>query len=288
MAKYAEIAASISEKIAAQLEAGASAADFRLPWNAMHGLPRNAASGRAYRGMNIFILFDEPWWASFKQWKELGRQVRKGEKARGIGFFAPLERGGEPVLDDKGRQVWTQRAYSVFSFAQTDPIEGAEKIWEPPAQPAGAAKIEEAEAIVKALRPNIAFGFSKAAYARLVDQIIMPAPEAFESTEGYYATLFHELGHWTGAESRLGREKGAEFGDDAYAFEELIAELTAAICCASLGIDQEPRIDHAQYIASWIRQLRADSSAFPRAAAAAQKAASWILEGGQQKKEAAA
>lgn len=284
-----QLAERISAQIAGQLESADPEA-FEMPWHRFSGMPRNAKSGRAYQGINFFLLFDAPWWATYKQWGELGRQVRKGEKATAGTFWGRMEREGEPVLDDKGRQISFQRLFQVFSFEQTEPAEGAEKSWVPPAaqeQLGEAERIARAEEAIEKLRADIAFGFDRASYTPAADLILMPAMEAFfatragmSATEAFYATLLHELGHWTGHEKRLGRQLENKRGSDAYAFEELIAELTAAICCASFEISPEPRPDHAQYLAGWIRILRADPQAFGKAASAAQKAASWIIEGG--------
>ena len=106
----------------------------------------------------------------------------------------------------------------------------------------------------------------------------LPSREAFKSADGLYSTLFHELGHWTGHPSRLAREYGKRFGDRAYAFEELVAELTAAYVCGSQGFASIAREDHAAYIGHWLEVMRADNRAFITAAAHAQRAADMILQ----------
>lgn len=96
------------------------------------------------------------------------------------------------------------------------------------------------------------------------------------ATEAWYATLLHELTHWAGASHRLDRQFGERFGDDAYAMEELVAELGAAFLCGDLGITAEPRADHAAYIDSWLRILKGDRKAIFTAASAANKAAEYL------------
>jgi len=116
-------------------------------------------------------------------------------------------------------------------------------------------------------------------YIPSVDQIHLPEYDSFKSGAGFYATAFHELAHWTGSKSRLDRQFGGRFGDDAYAFEELVAELSAAFTCARLGVDNETRQDHAKYIASWLRVLKGDKKAILTAASQAKKATDWIVDG---------
>jgi antirestriction protein ArdC len=124
---------------------------------------------------------------------------------------------------------------------------------------------------------SVRHGGNRAFYAPGADMVQMPLREAFRSTEGYYSVLAHELTHSTGHERRLSRQFGKRFGDRAYAVEELVAELGAAMICGTLGIEAEPRDDHADYIASWLRVLKDDKRAVVSAAAHAQKAADLVL-----------
>ena len=106
----------------------------------------------------------------------------------------------------------------------------------------------------------------------------MPERGAFHDAEGYYSTLAHECGHWTGSEQRLDRQFGKRFGNQTYAFEELIAELSAAFTCAHLGILNEPRDETAAYIASWIKVLEGDKRAIFTAASQADKATEYLID----------
>lgn len=131
--------------------------------------------------------------------------------------------------------------------------------------------------VIDATGADIRHGGGRAAYTPTHDYIIMPRPENFEREENYYATTLHELSHWTGHESRLGRDLSGRFGDDAYAAEELIAELSSAFLMGSFGLEDATIEGHASYLDSWLRVLKADKSAIFTAAAAAQKAHDFIL-----------
>ena len=142
--------------------------------------------------------------------------------------------------------------------------------------------IDAAEAFVRATGAAIAHGGTRAYYRPSTDTIQLPDRTAFVGTatstaqESYYSTLLHELTHWTSPEQRCNRTLGKRFGDDAYAMEELVAELGAAFLCAELGITMEARLDHAQYLASWLSVLKADKKAIFTAASGASKAVEFL------------
>jgi antirestriction protein ArdC len=142
--------------------------------------------------------------------------------------------------------------------------------------------IEQAEAFVAATGASILHGGGRAYYRPSTDSIHLPPREAFIGTptstpaESYFATLCHELCHWTSRENRCNRQLGKRFGDQAYAMEELVAELGAAFLCADLGVTGEPRADHAQYLASWLAVLKADKKAIFTAASKASEAAAFL------------
>jgi antirestriction protein ArdC len=142
--------------------------------------------------------------------------------------------------------------------------------------------LEQAEAFVAATGASISHGGGRAFYRPATDSIQLPPREAFVGSptstpaEAYYSTLLHELTHWTSAPSRCNRELGKRFGDDAYAIEELVAELGTAFLCADLGITDEPRADHAQYLAAWLSILKADKKAIFTAASKASEAAAFL------------
>jgi antirestriction protein ArdC len=281
--KDRSIFAAVTMRIVAALEAGAG--EYRCPWHTNGSplsLPFNASTLAEYRGLNVLALWVDALskgypinqWATYKQWQSLGAQVRRKERGSLIVFYKQVITSAyedeDPDQDERLRFV--AKPSWVFNAAQVDG-------YTPP--DLGHAKSEfercrEFEAWVDAVGATIAHGYSIACYRRSTDTIEMPSREAFigtptsSSTESYYATLLHELTHWTGAPHRLDRKFGRRFGDDQYAMEELVAELGAAFACAASGIAIEPRPDHAAYIAHWLAVLKRDSRAVFTAASEAQ------------------
>ena len=152
-----------------------------------------------------------------------------------------------------------------------------------PQVPANPAEVlTQVEAYVTATGARVAFCGEGAFYRLLTDTIHMPDRARFvgsatsSATECLYATLLHELTHWTGIKTRCDREFGKRFGDDAYAMEELVAELGAAFLCADLGIANTPRPDHAAYISHWLTVLKADKKAIFTAASKAAQAVDYL------------
>ena len=140
------------------------------------------------------------------------------------------------------------------------------------------------EAFITSTGADIRYGGDIACYDPVGDYIAVPHPEQFvatqtsSATEGYYSVILHELTHWTGAASRLSRTLRARFGDEAYAMEELVAEFGAAFLCADLGIANEPRLDHAAYVSSWLKVLSKDRTALFTAANKASVAATYLSD----------
>jgi antirestriction protein ArdC len=282
--KSAELFAQITDRIAAQIDAGV--APWRKPWTAdSAGLPRNV-SGRAYRGANTFWLalaqaakgYPTPVWLTYKQAQAAGGSVRKGETGTAV-FFWNFSEKTNAATGKVEKVVWA-KVYTVFNVAQCDGIEVAA----PPAR----TQIErhaDAEHVIAATGAVIRHGGDRAFYSPSADVVCVPHAETFVDRDAYYATVFHEIGHWTGAKARLDRQFGKRFGDDAYAFEELVAELTAAFVCASVGVSNPDREDHAAYLGHWSRILKADPKAFITAAGKAQAAADYILATAAQSEE---
>lgn len=260
-----------------------------LPWRRSSGplfMPVNALTNNPYNGINIVSLwvaaevkaYTTPIWATYRQWTELGAQVRKDEKSSLVIFYKEFDADPDPddASDDGKRRV--ARASRVFNAAQVDGFVSAQ---EP--QPLGPVeRIAAADEFVSATGARIEHGGERAYYRPSSDHIQMPDEDAFCGTatmsrsEGYYATLVHELTHWSGAKHRLDRTMGKRFGDQAYAAEELVAEIGAAFLCSELGITQEVRADHAQYIVQWLKLLKDDSRAIFAAAAKASEAAAYL------------
>lgn len=281
----------ITDRIAAQLDQGVR--PWAKPWNASAAaldLPQNY-DGRAYRGANVFWLwlagesrgYTSPVWLTFNKAAELAKKngvergggVRKGEKGTPVFFWrfpTPAENKQREERGEKPRGPMV-KVYTVFNVAQCDGLP-EKPAPEPRTEP---ERIAAAESLLAATGADIRHGGSKAFYVPSQDFVQLPPRAAFMDSDGYYSTAFHEVGHWTGHESRLNRQFGARFGDDAYAFEELVAELTAAFVCGSQGFASVERPDHAAYLAHWGRVLKKDPKAFITAASAAQKAADLIL-----------
>ena len=210
---------------------------------------------------------------------ELEAQVRKGERASLIVFWKELE--GEVENKETGKRERKKtlfaRASSVFNADQVDG-------WTPPAAPERnlVQALDQAEAFTAATGADVRHGGERAYYRRSTDYVQMPDRERFTGsetstpTETYYATLLHELTHWTGHESRLDRELSSRFGTEAYAVEELVAELGAAFLCADLSITNTPRPDHAAYIANWLEVLKRDKRAIFTAARKAAQASDFL------------
>jgi antirestriction protein ArdC len=268
-----DIYTQVTDRIIAQLEKGA--APWVKPWSSKaRGTQRdhNLVSGEAYKGINRVILgmsgFSSSTWATFNQWKAKGASVRKGEKGTHIVFFKPVtktETGADG--QEKTSSFAVMKSYVVFN---ADQVNGYEE-----SAPAGNfTDLESAEDRIANTGAHIQHGGDRAFFAPAYDLIQLPAKASFKSEAHYYATAFHELTHWSGAESRLDRTFGSRFGDPKYAFEELVAEMGAAFLCADYGVDGDLR--HAGYIANWLQALHDDNTAVFKAAALAQKAADYI------------
>jgi antirestriction protein ArdC len=276
--KTDELFAQIADALAAKIEAGV--APWHKPWTAASALPHNL-SGRTYRGANSFWLsllqdakgYSQPVWLTFNQAKAAGGGVKKGEKGTAV-FFWSFNEKLNAATGKVEKLVWA-KTYTVFNIDQTEGVE--HKAADPLAQPSLFERNIAADDLIAATGAVIKHGGDRACYIPSSDVICLPHKEAFANADAYYATAFHEIAHWTGAASRLDRTKGKLFGDPAYAFEELVAELTAAFVCGALGFDNPARDDHAAYLQGWAKVLRSDPKALITAAGKAQKAADLIL-----------
>jgi len=271
----------VTATILAQLEAGA--APWVKPWASTGGgaLPCNATTGRTYSGVNIPLLwiaqqegnFPSARWLTFKQAIDAGGNVRKGEKGTTVVFVSAMEKEEETDNGEtETRRIPFLKKFTVFNVAQCENLPAAVVAGEAAPAPLNSeARRALADEFLATTGAEIREGHGQACYVPSRDMILMPAFESFRSADHYYATAFHELGHWTGHEKRLDRTFGKRFGDHAYAAEELVAELCAAFLCAEFGFDGDLR--HAGYIGHWIALLKSDKRAFCTAAAKAQQAA---------------
>ena len=269
-----DIYQTVTDRIIAALEAGTT--PWLKPWTASAASadpsfagPYNALSGRSYNGINWLILgsthYASNGWLTFKQAKELGGLVRKGERGAPIVFWSFIRN------EEDGRVIPFAKGYTVFNVEQCDGL--SDKIKAPEPAVPGDSDITTLAARVGA---TVRHGGDRAYYSPTVDHIVMPSVEAFSTPVAYDATLAHELVHWTGHKSRCDRQYGRRFGDAAYAFEELVAEIGSAFVCAHQGVPLEG-LQHASYVASWLKVLREDKRAIFTAASAAKKASEFLV-----------
>jgi antirestriction protein ArdC len=276
----------VTAQIVASLEQGVP--PWLKPWSV--AAPGNAvrplrANGQPYRGINVLMLWGAaadrgyacPVWMTFKQALELGGCVRKGEHGSLVVYASTFTRTetNDNTGEEAERDIPFLKGYTVFNVEQIDGL--PERFLAPaPALPAGLERIERAEAFAAATGAVIRHGGNRAFFSPSGDFVQMPPLQAFRDGESYYAVLAHELTHWTGHKSRLDRTFGKRFGDRAYAFEELVAELGSAFLAADLALTPEPRPDHAGYLANWLDVLKADKRAIFTAASHAQRAADFL------------
>jgi antirestriction protein ArdC len=241
------------------------------------------ATGRRYRGINTLLLnleaqargFWDARWLTYRQAAPLGGHVRKAEHGATIVFFKWQEvvpEADTPPDAESRRVVPLLRSFTVFNAAQIDGL--PEAVLVPPKDPTW-EPVAVAEQLIDASGAEIGHGGDRAFYAPGEDRIQLPHFGQFASAEAYYGTALHELTHWTGHSSRCNRPLGARFGLDAYAFEELVAEMGAAFLCAHCRLPGE--LQHAAYIEDWLGAMKGDTRLVFVAAAKAQAAADFVL-----------
>ena len=303
-AERLDIHDAITNKIIAAIEAprlreGKLVDEWQVPWHrpgANVSIPKNALTNQHYRGINILSLwidadaksYEHQLWCTYRQWAQLNCQVRAGEKASLIvkyGEWTPKDDGSAPAADDEtAKKHRYARPAWVFNIAQVD---GATI---PDATPRKdlTERLEHVDRFIENTRAEFRYGGSRAFYRRPAsggsgDYIQMPERDMFigtatsTPTETFEATRLHELAHWTSIPERLDRQLGKRFGDNAYAAEELCAEISAAALCCHLEITNTPRPDHAQYIAQWVEILKSDNRAVFTAAAHASRAVEYLF-----------
>lgn len=283
-----DVYAIVTEKIIDMLENGV--VPWRRPWTSM-GLPRNLVSKKPYKGVNYFLLsaskYVSPFWLTYRQARELGGHVRKGEESTIVIFWKveDLKRSTADVdvkrNDEKNRRRFLLRFYRVFNLEQCElpqaVLDKLPKIDTHPHDPIAAA-----EQIIAGMPnpPEIQYAGSKAFYCSVTDRITLPPRELFSTAEEFYATLNHEASHAAGHPKRLNRTsitEAAPFGSPIYAAEELVAEMSAAYLCAEAGISPAVLENQAAYVGGWLKKLHDDRKLVVHAAAQAQKAADYVL-----------
>jgi antirestriction protein ArdC/phage/plasmid primase-like uncharacterized protein len=290
----------VAERLIEQLRQGT--APWQRPWKPgmpNQFMPMNPTSGKRYKGINAVHLlsqgYSDPRWLTYKQAVAAGAQVRRGEKGTGVQYWKfkeerqKLDGAGKPLTDAQGNvvmevvQLERPKVFfaTVFNAEQIDgmpplPTRDETQHWDP---------IPRAEAIMQASGAQIRHHAGDGAYyAPAIDAIHMPNRERFHDAAGYYATALHELGHWTGHETRLARDLSNPFGSEGYAREELRAEIASMILGDELGIGHDPG-QHAAYVGSWIKALQEDPYEVFRAAADAERIKDFVLSLEQQQEQ---
>lgn len=260
----------ITAQIIAQLEKGV--VPWRQPWRT--GLPKNLVSGKVYRGINLFLLsvVNEEFFVTRKQAEELGGRIRC--KGFPVVFWKMLER--ENPKSGEIERIPLLRYYKVY------PVSGVDGLEVPVTNAATVVPIDAAEEVVRQMPnpPSIKYAGRGACYFPSRDEVQMPEMQSFTDGEEFYSTLFHELAHSTGHQSRLDRvgvTTNWAFGSHEYSDEELIAEMTSSFLCGFAGIGQKTMPNSAAYIGGWLRKLQADPRYIVKAGSKAQRAADYIL-----------
>jgi len=284
-----DIYAQVTETIVQAIESGAGT--WHMPWHSSEAplhRPRNVVSGLPYKGINILVLwaqavlnrYETGVWATYRQWQELGAQVRKGERGTTVVYYKqiPLEARDLETGDIVRDYRLIARAFTVFNGAQVDG-------WKPrEPEPVDLVKThDEIENFIDMTGADIRSAGDRAYFDRMGNCIFIPDRIRFRgsptssATEGYYGTVFHELIHWTGHHLRLCRDLSGRYGSEGYAMEELIAELGAAFLCMEFGVTNVPRPDHAAYIASWLKVFKSDTRAVFAASTHANQAIAFLM-----------
>ena len=263
----------VTNRIIENLEKGCI--PWLKPWDTENTLDKNIKTGNEYNGINRIILgmsgFNCNIWGSFKQWKDLGANVKLHEKGTAIVFYKPVS--GVKVTSE-GEEVIYNSVFTTSYIFNAEQVEGIE------IKP---REIEDkpflnnvmVDSMVSNTGAHIKHGGNSAYFSPNDDYINMPIKSDFNDEAGYYATLLHELTHWSGHKHRLDRTKGKRFGDTQYAFEELIAELGSAFLCEKFAVKGDIR--HEGYIASWLKALKNDNKMIFKASAYAQKSTDYIV-----------
>lgn len=289
--KTQELYRQLTERVIAELETNPTG--WTKPWAdafAHAGIPFNATTGVAYQGGNIMwlalVAADAGYagpsaWATYDQWVGVKCQVRKGSKGIKAVRWNPVRCKPAHSADERCQSCGKlfPSVFTLFHFTQVEGgAEYVEARYDDKRQQHD--PITAAEAFIAGTGADVRWDPTRAYFSPAGDFIGVPALDAFTSPARYYSTVVHELGHWTGHRSRLDREGlGKPFGSPEYAFEELVAELTAVLVgVGHLGLEVDVRDDHATYLASWLRALKADPSLLWKAASKAGKAADFLVQ----------
>lgn len=274
-----DIYQTVTDSIISALEAGVK--PWTCPWQRVPGmscLPSNYATGAAYSGMNIMLLwcsaskqgFSDSRWMTYKQSQAEGGQVRKGEHGTTAIFYTTLEKENDAGEID---HIPMLKTFTVFNVEQIDGLSLTTEVVSPAEM---FEPLPQVENLFQSSGANIIEKGQNAFFRPSTDEVWLPERHLFSDAANFYATGLHELVHWSGAKNRLNREMKGKFGSADYAEEELVAELGSAFLMADLGIIGE--VQHESYIASWLKALKNDKRYIFKAASAASKAHRYLMD----------
>lgn len=282
---YAEVQSRFEKALNEAIHNGGGLAPWTKPWVGGADAPRNLFSGKRYRGINVLLLgmagYSDPRWTTANAArKHSGSYPRKGERSTLVTLWKRLKVADK---DNPGetKVIPMLRYFLVFNVEQIDWKKDPPKLPEP--ETAGDwDRHAEADGVLAEYldspnAPQLSTRDAEgAAYSQSEHILYMPAQDRFKSAEGFYGALFHECGHSTGHKSMLARDLSGRFGSGKYGYEELVAEMSSAFVCASIGIDGG--FDQSvAYLRSWLKAIQDDEKMLIRAAGMAQKAADRIL-----------
>jgi antirestriction protein ArdC len=294
-APRADVYQRVTDAIVNAIESGTGS--YQMPWTVRQDKgfsPISVGSAKPYRGINTLVLwaqsqskgYGSAFWGTYQQWAQLGGQVRNGEHGSPVVYWGPYEKQTDEGEGDTRRHGLFAKGYTVFNIEQVDGCK-LPKRFEP--KLSHNERIALADSFFGNIGIQIRDGGNRAFYRPDVPEAVyMPGFDQFPERVDYYSVLAHESTHWTSHASRCDRELGKHFGDDAYAVEELIAELGSAYTMARLELELAPREDHARYIDSWLKVLKADKRAVFTAASKAQQAADFLIDKSARTAEVAA
>lgn len=275
--KNSEIISKVTDRIIKIMESGEI--PWNKPWDGGFSMPKNGKTGKAYKGGNLYLSFlpyAKQDYYTFSQIKSMGESIKKGEEGLPIVYWSVVT---SKECDEEGKPITfpVLRYYFVWNIAQTTITL--------PEEPQEKPRIQSGEEILNGYtdKPSIMYGGDKAVYYPTQDKIVCPDLKAFHETEEFYSTLFHELVHSTGHESRLKRDLSGNFGNSSYSKEELIAELGSSFLCGIAGFTSRCReTNHAAYLKGWLKKLKEDKKLFFDAVKFASKAVDFIITGKQE------
>jgi len=281
-----EITATITDTIIARLDSGT------LPWRRGWSLTGEGGrplrhEGTPYTGINTLWLwataeergYRSRYWMTRRQAEELGGRLHRTARASISVYASTFRKAGRPTLTGEATAALIRflRSYLVFNADEVEGLPAYYYARDVPPTPLALSQRQEAiNSFFLSIPAVVRHGGDQAYFCPGTDHIQLPRPGAFRSADAYASTRGHETVHWTGHGARLDRTFGKRFGDQAYAMEELVAELGSAMICGELGLPTELHDSHASYIDHWLRILKADRSAIFVAAAKAEQAITFL------------